>query len=168
MIDNLRKVLLEPFNVKIQDYDKEKEKFYILQKKVLDNDCEKEFKKSVKELEKTFDKKSNEYLIELDKLKVEYQKTLTAFDDLYGKYIKVKQVLSNVDIYNIKKNIERINMADNLDELGITLLEAKKICDEYGFKFEGTDKELQDSLKDIENKKIKDLIDKQNKDKINF
>lgn len=168
MINNLKKVLLQPFNVKMQDYEKQKEKFYKLEEDVLADTSEKDFSESVKELGKKLDKKSEEYRLEYDKLKTEYKNKLDDFNELYARYTKLKLDISKIDIYTVKQNIERINIASTLDELGINLVEAKKLCDDYGFEFEGSLEDLQSQIKKDENNKLKDMLNNNQEDFMSF
>ena len=46
-----------------------------------------------------------------------------------------KAKLASWNVYEIKRQIEKINTAKNLEELGLTIEQAKNICNENGIEF---------------------------------
>ena len=86
----------------------------------------------------------NEYKISKDKetynkhleqIMEEYKKKLDLFSENLETYNTMKSRLASWNVYEIKRQMEKINKANTLEELNLTIDQAREICNENGIEF---------------------------------
>ena len=137
MLNELKKVLLRPYNEQLDEYRDYKSKYDVIEEEIIYDSCEKEYaskKESLKEeLKATKDKQK--YEESLNELMIEYKNNLDAFNEKLEKYNTMKARLASWNVYEIKRQMEKINLAENLEGLNLTLEQAREICNENGIEF---------------------------------
>lgn len=137
MLNEIKEVLLRPYNEQLNEYKDYKSKFDVIEEEIIYDACEKDYatkKESLKqELKVTKDKKK--YEEKLNTLMIEYKKNLDLFNEKLEKYNTMKARLSSWNVYEIKRQMEKINSAENLEGLNLTLEQAREICNENGIEF---------------------------------
>ncbi len=136
MLDEIKKVLLMPYNSQLDEYNDYKAQFDELQDKIIYDSCEKDYQ-AKKQLLKSESKNISKEELENKKQEImkEYKQQLDAFNKLLDEYNIKKAKLASWNVYEIKRQIEKINTAKNLEELGLTIEQAKNICNENGIEF---------------------------------
>ena len=136
MLDEIKKVLLMPYNSQLDEYNDYKAQFDELQDKIIYDSCEKDYQ-AKKQLLKSKSKNISKEELENKKQEImkEYKQQLDAFNKLLDEYNIKKAKLASWNVYEIKRQIEKINTAKNLEELGLTIEQAKNICNENGIEF---------------------------------
>ncbi|MDD3453122.1 MAG: hypothetical protein PHN42_02450 [Bacilli bacterium] len=139
MINEIKKVLLRPFNEKMDEYREYMSMFNSFEQQILLDDSEKIYNNDLKELKKKYKNPKGdlkqEYEKELHKIMVEYKKKLDLFNLNKEKYDEMKKKLATWNVYELKKQMEKINLADSLKDLDLTIEQAKNICSENGIEF---------------------------------
>ena len=136
MLDEIKKVLLMPYNSQLDEYNDYKAQFDELQDKIIYDSCEKDYQ-AKKQLLKSESKNISKEELENKKQEImkEYKQQLDAFNKLLDEYNIKKAKLASWNVYEIKRQIKKINTARNLEELGLTIEQAKNICNENGIEF---------------------------------
>lgn len=136
MLDEIKKVLLMPYNSQLDEYNDYKAQFDELKDKIIYDSCEKDYQ-AKKQLLKSESKNISKEELENKKQEImkEYKQQLDAFNKLLDEYNIKKAKLASWNVYEIKRQIEKINTAKNLEELGLTIEQAKNICNENGIEF---------------------------------
>lgn len=137
MLNEIKKVLLKPYNEQLDEYRVYKVKFDALQEDIMYDACEKDYeakKKSLKEEYKNSKNKEN-YEENLQKIMIEYKKKLDDFKTKLEEYNIMKARLASWNIYELKREMEKINEATNLEALNLTIEQAREICNENGIEF---------------------------------
>lgn len=136
MLDEIKKVLLMPYNSQLDEYNDYKAQFDELQDKIIYDSCEKDYQ-AKKQLLKSESKNISKEELENKKQEImkEYKQQLDTFNKLLDEYNIKKAKLASWNVYEIKRQIEKINTAKNLEELGLTIEQAKNICNENGIEF---------------------------------
>lgn len=139
MINELKKILLKPYNQQMDEYRAYKAKFDELQKDIIHDDSDKEYRRMKSDLKKEYKNpkgdSKKEYEDKIHEIMVEYKKALDAFQDNYEKYNIMKSKLASWNIYETKLKMEKINQATNIEELGLTEEEARQMCYENGIDY---------------------------------
>lgn len=139
MINELKKILLRPYNEQMDDYRTYKVKFDELQAEIINDDSDKEYRRKKEELKKIYKNPKgelkNEYETKINEIMIEYKKALDSFQDKYEKYNIMKAKLASWNIYETKVKMEKINQATNITELGLSEDEARKMCNEHGIDY---------------------------------
>ena len=65
----------------------------------------------------------------------EYKLKLEEFEKKLDKYNELKSKVSSYNVYELKKQMEKINLANNLEELNLDIEKAKELCAENGIEF---------------------------------
>ena len=65
----------------------------------------------------------------------EYKKKLDLFSENLETYNTMKSRLASWNVYEIKRQMEKINKANTLEELNLTIDQAREICNENGIEF---------------------------------
>ena len=137
MLNEIKKVLLRPYNEQLDEYRAYKVKFDALQENIMYDACEKDYeakKTSLKEEYKT--SKNKEYYEEqLQKIMVEYKQKLDDFNNKLDEYNTMKARLASWNVYELKRQMEKINEATNLEQLNLTIDQAREICNDNGIEF---------------------------------
>lgn len=137
MLNEIKKVLLRPYNEQLDEYRAYKVKFDALQENIMYDACEKDYetkKVSLKEEYKT--SKNKEYYEEqLQKIMVEYKQKLDDFNNKLDEYNTMKARLASWNVYELKRQMEKINEATNLEQLNLTIDQAREICNDNGIEF---------------------------------
>lgn len=137
MLNEIKKVLLKPYNEQLDEYRVYKVKFDALQEDIIYDACEKDYeakKKSLKEEYKNSKNKEN-YEENLQKIMIEYKQKLDDFKTKLEEYNIMKSRLASWNIYELKREMEKINEATNLEALNLTIEQAREICNENGIEF---------------------------------
>ena len=137
MLNEIKKVLLKPYNEQLDEYRAYKSKFDELEAEIVSDSSEQEYaskKESLKqELKSTKDKQ--QYEKNLQTIMIEYKNALDAFNRKVEDYNTMKAKLSVWNVYEIKRKMENINKAEKLEQLNLTLEQAKELCNENGIEF---------------------------------
>lgn len=139
MINELKKILLRPYNEQMDDYRAYKVKFDELQAEIIHDDSDKEYRRKKEELKKIYKNPKGElkkeYEDKINEVMIEYKKALDTFQDKFEKYNVMKSKLASWNIYETKVTMEKINQATNIAELGLSEEEARKMCHEHGIDY---------------------------------
>lgn len=139
MINELKKVLLRPYNEQIDDYRVYKIKFEDLQKEIISDESDKIYSNKKEELKKAYKNPKGDLLKEYEnklyEIMVEYKKSLDSFQEKFENYKVMKAKLASWNIYEIKVKMEKINQASSVSELGLTEEQAEKLCNENGIEY---------------------------------
>lgn len=136
MLDEMKKVMLEPLEKQLAEYNEYKESFDKIQDDVIFDSCEKEYaekKKLLKKERKNISKE--EFNNKKQELMKEYKKNLDSFNELLEEYNIKKAKLASFNVYDIKQKIEKISNAKTLEDLDFTIEKAKEWCYENGIEF---------------------------------
>lgn len=137
MLNEIKKVLLRPYNEQLDEYRAYKVKFDALQEDIMYDACEKDYeakKVSLKEEYKT-SKNKKYYEEQLQKIMVEYKQKLDDFNNKLDEYNTMKARLASWNVYELKRQMEKINEATNLEQLNLTIDQAREICNDNGIEF---------------------------------
>ena len=137
MLNEIKKVLLKPYNEQLDEYSSYKEKFDELQDKIVSEHSEQEYAEQKKQLKDEYkiSKDKEAYANHLEQIMLEYKKKLDHFSNDLDTYNTMKARLASWNVYEIKKQIEKINSAKSLEELNLTIDQARDICNENGIEF---------------------------------
>ena len=137
MLNEIKKILLKPYNEQLDEYRVYKVKFDTLQEEIMYDASEKDYeakKLSLKEEYKST-KDKEQYETKLQEIMIEYKHKLDEFNAKLEEYNTMKARLASWNVYELKREMERINLANNLEELNLTIEQAREICDENGIEF---------------------------------
>lgn len=137
MLNEIKKVLLRPYNEQLDEYRDYKAKFDILQEDIMYDACEKDYeaKKIALNEEYKASKNKEEYETKLQQIMIEYKQKLDEFNSKLEEYNTMKAKLASWNVYELKREMEKINLATNLEELNLTIEQARNICSENGIEF---------------------------------
>lgn len=137
MLNEIKKVLLMPYNEQLDEYRVYKVKFDALQDEIIADTCEKDYeaKKNALKTEYKSNKNKEHYEEQLQKIMIEYKKQLDNFSTKLEEYNTMKARLASWNVYEIKRQMEKINTASRLEELDLTIDQARDICNENGIEF---------------------------------
>ena len=137
MLNEIKKVLLRPYNEQLDEYRDYKGKFDLLQEDIMYDACEKDYaaKKISLNEEYKVSKNKEEYEKKIQEIMVEYKQKLDEFNNKLEEYNTMKAKLASWNVYELKRDMERINSASNLEELNLTIEQARNICSENGIEF---------------------------------
>ncbi len=137
MLNEIKKVLLKPYNEQLDEYSSYKEKFDELQDKIVSEHSEQEYAEQKKELKNEYktSKDKEAYNKHLEQIMKEYKKKLDLFSENLETYNTMKSRLASWNVYEIKRQMEKINKANTLEELNLTIDQAREICNENGIEF---------------------------------
>lgn len=128
MIEQLKIILLEKYNSKIEEYNNIKNIIIELEVAIANDNSEEVYKENLKELKKKKLKKNSlEYTEEYNKINEEYNKKVFDFKDIYNKYTEYRRTASLIDIYGFQRKIEKVSNAKELQDLNIDEEKATKI-----------------------------------------
>ena len=65
----------------------------------------------------------------------EYKEQLDLFNKKLEEYSTMKSKLASWNVYELQRKMEKINEANNLEELGLTIDQARELCNENGIEF---------------------------------
>lgn len=137
MLNEIKKILLKPYNEQLDEYREYKSKFDELQDLIIYDSSEKDYdskKKLLKQENKT-NKNKEELIVKKEQIMKEYKEALDLFNERLEEYYIMKAKLASWNVYDLKTKIEKINEAKKLEELGLTIEQAKEICNENGIEF---------------------------------
>ena len=137
MLNEIKKILLKPYNEQLDEYREYKSKFDELQDLIIYDSSEKDYdskKKLLKQESKT-NKNKEELIAKKEQIMKEYKEALDLFNERLEEYYIMKAKLASWNVYDLKTKIEKINEAKKLEELGLTIEQAKEICNENGIEF---------------------------------
>lgn len=136
MLNEIKKILLKPYNEQLDEYRDYKANFDELQEKIIYDSCEKDYQ-AKKQLLKSESKNitKEELKLKTEQIMKEYKQQLDSFNELLEEYNIKKAKLASWNVYDIKKQMEKINEAKNLEDLGLTIDQARELCIENGIEF---------------------------------
>lgn len=134
MLNEIKRVLIKPYNEQLDEYKEYKSKFDELQDEIIYDSSEKDYEEKIKLLKKS-NLSKQEQETKKQEIMTEYKKQLDSFNKKYEEYNIMKSKLAAWNVYDLKNKMEKINEAKNLEELGLTLEQAKEICHENGIEF---------------------------------
>lgn len=137
MLNEIKKVLLRPYNEQLDEYRDYKAKFDTIQEDIMYDASEKDYeaKKTALNEEYKVSKNKEEYETKLQQIMIEYKQKLDEFNSKLEEYNTMKAKLSSWNVYELKREMEKINQATNLEELNLTIEQARDICSENGIEF---------------------------------
>lgn len=137
MLNEIKKVLIKPFNNELDEYREYKIKFDELQDLIINDSCEKDYasKKQMLKEESKKNKNKEEILNKKNEIMKEYKEQLDLFNKELEEYNIMKSKLASWNVYELQRKIEKINKAENLENLGLTIEQAREICNENGIEF---------------------------------
>lgn len=137
MLNEIKRVLIKPFNNELDEYREYKIKFDELQELIINDSCEKDYasKKQLLKEESKKNKNKEEILNKTNEIMKEYKEQLDLFNKRLEEYNIMKSKLASWNVYELQRKIEKINEAKNLEELGLTIDQAREICNENGIEF---------------------------------
>ena len=134
MLNEIKRVLIKPYNEQLDEYKEYKSKFDELQDEIIYDSSEKDYEEKIKLLKKS-NLTKQEQETKKQEIMTEYKKQLDSFNKKYEEYNIMKSKLAAWNVYDLKSKMEKINEAKNLEEVGLTLEQAKEICHENGIEF---------------------------------
>lgn len=137
MINEIKKILLRPYNEKYDEYCEYKAKFDEIKEEIIYDASEKEYKENKETIKKEYKENKDKKLFEekMQQIMKEYKLKLEEFEKKLDKYNELKSKVSSYNVYELKKQMEKINLANNLDELNLDIEKAKELCAENGIEF---------------------------------
>jgi len=139
MLNEIKMVLLHPLNIQMDEYHLYFSKFRDAEQKLLQDNCEVSYKEEIDGLKKVYKNPKGdlkkEYENKQNEIRIKYKKILENFNDSNQLYLEMKQKLANWNIYEIKKQMEKINKAKNIEDLGFNIDTAREFCGENGIEF---------------------------------
>ena len=137
MLNEIKKVLLRPYNEQLDEYRAYKVKFDELQEEIMYDASEKDYegKKIALKNEYKTSKNKEEYETKLQEIMIEYKNKLDEFNSKLEEYNTMKARLASWNVYELKREMEKINLANNLEELNLNIEQAREICNENGIEF---------------------------------
>lgn len=137
MLNEIKRVLIKPFNNELDEYREYKIKFDELQELIINDSCEKDYasKKQLLKEENKKNKNKEEILNKTNEIMKEYKEQLDLFNKRLEEYNIMKSKLASWNVYELQRKIEKINEAKNLEELDLTIDQAREICNENGIEF---------------------------------
>lgn len=137
MINEIKLVLLKPYNEKMDEYKAYRGELADLENQLLYDDCDKQYQSSLKDLKDKYKKSKDKeaYEEELRQIQIDYRKKLDLFHFNKEKYDLMKQRVANYNVYEMQQKMEKINGAKTIEDLELTVEEVQKICEENGIEF---------------------------------
>ena len=137
MLNEIKKVLLRPYNEQLDEYRAYKVKFDELQEEIMYDASEKDYegKKIALKNEYKISKNKEDYETKLQEIMIEYKHKLDEFNSKLEEYNTMKARLASWNVYELKREMEKINLANNLEELNLKIEQAREICNENGIEF---------------------------------
>ena len=116
MLNEIKKVLLRPYNEQLDEYRAYKVKFDELQEEIMYDASEKDYegKKIALKNEYKTSKNKEEYETKLQEIMIEYKNKLDEFNSKLEEYNTMKARLASWNVYELKREMEKINLANNL------------------------------------------------------
>jgi len=133
MFEQIKVLLTDEYNSEIARFDNLKNQIENLKQQMKADNSEEEYKYNLQELNKKYGflkRGSKDYKRELDNLRVEYNKKLIEFEQLYSNYVDLKNEAAKINIYVIQKKLEQLSNANTLEDLRITEEEAEKMINQ--------------------------------------
>lgn len=137
MLNEIKRVLVKPYNDELNEYREYKIKFDELQDTIINDSCEKDYasKKKALKLESKTNNNKEEIKNKKQEIMKEYKEQLDLFDKKLEEYSTMKSKLASWNVYELQRKMEKINEANNLEELGLTIDQARELCNENGIEF---------------------------------
>ena len=139
MINEMKLTLLHPLNEQMDEYHLYFSKFRDAEQKLLSDSTEVDYKEEIEQLKKLYKKPKGDLKKEFDskinEVRIKYKKKLEDFIVSNDAYLEMKQKLANWNIYEIKKQMEKINKAKKIEDLGFNIDTAREFCNENGIEF---------------------------------
>ena len=135
MLNEIKRVLIKPFNDELNEYREYKIKFEELQDIIINDSCEKDYALKKQKLKEEKNLTKEEILNKKQELMKEYKEQLDLFNKKLDEYNVMKSKLASWNVYELQTKMEKINESKNLDELGLTIDQAREICTENGIEF---------------------------------
>lgn len=137
MLNEIKRVLIKPYSNELDEYREYKIKFDELQETIVNDSCEKDYasKKQALKLESKTNKNKEEIENKKQEIMKEYKEQLDLFDKRLEEYSTMKSKLASWNVYELQRKMEKINEANNLEELGLTIDQARELCNENGIEF---------------------------------
>ena len=137
MLNEIKRVLAKPYSNELDEYREYKIKFDELQEVIVNDSCEKDYasKKHALKLESKTNKNKEEIENKKQEIMKEYKEQLDLFNKKLEEYSTMKSKLASWNVYELQRKMEKINEANNLEELGLTIDQARELCNENGIEF---------------------------------
>ncbi len=137
MLNEIKRVLVKPYSNELDEYREYKIKFDELQEVIVNDSCEKDYasKKHALKLESKTNKNKEEIENKKQEIMKEYKEQLDLFNKKLEEYSTMKSKLASWNVYELQRKMEKINEANNLEELGLTIDQARELCNENGIEF---------------------------------
>lgn len=128
MLEQVKTILIANYNKKIEEFEVIKNELVEVEKIIMEDNSEDQYKENLKQLKyKKLKKKSPEYIEELDKINSLYNQSLLDFKRTYEKYSELRKQAAKIDIYGYTRKITRVENATELKDLKIDEEKASKI-----------------------------------------
>jgi|GEM_PF-1755668 len=128
LIDRLKQVLYQKYNIKIEEYNKLKVQIEQIENQIVSDNSKEVYENSMEMLKKQkLNKKSPEYKEQIEQIETEYKNSLLSFQKNHNDYIELRRKTSTIDIYGYTKKIERVKKAKEIKDLNLDEEKASKI-----------------------------------------
>lgn len=128
LIDRLKQVLYQKYNIKIEEYNKLKAQIEQIENQIVSDNSKEVYENSMEMLKKQkLNKKSPEYKEQIEQIETEYKNSLLNFQKNHNDYIELRRQISMIDIYGYTKKIERVKKAKEIKDLNLDEEKASKI-----------------------------------------
>jgi len=128
LIDRLKQVLYQKYNIKIEEYNKLKAQIEQIENQIVSDNSKEVYENSMEMLKKQkLKKKSSEYKEQIEQIETEYKNSLLNFQKNHNDYIELRRQISMIDIYGYTKKIERVKKAKEIKDLNLDEEKASKI-----------------------------------------
>lgn len=128
LIDNIKQVLFQRYNVKIEEYNKLKEKVEQIENEIVADNSKDVYEENLRNLKKMkLKKNSPEYKEQLDQIETDYKNSLLKFEENYNNYMELRRQISMIDIYGYTRKIARVKNAKDIRDLNLDEEKANKL-----------------------------------------
>lgn len=139
MLNSIKLELTKPYNEQLEQYSMLKSSFNDLEKTILNDKSEDEYKTKLEEIKTKYKKPNADQIKEvndsINNLNKEFKSKLDNFNDMYKEYQETKGKLAKFNILLLNSKIEKINTAEKLEDLGMDIEKARAFCEEHGINF---------------------------------